>query len=248
METFWPGLQTRPHETRARPHGRPGCRGPRPATAPPRCWTTLRGRHFECAEAVFVTNPEGRLEGGRPHQRSARRPARPGDGRDHGSRSIRPCIPIRTRRPSPWRPCGSVSSRCLWWTNRSVCSAPCRRRPSRASCAASTRRTCSAWPVISRDGDTFARGVLEAPLGDRLRRRLPWLVIGLLASSLATAGGRRLRAHPGCQRRRRLLRAGPGLHRRRDRQSGRFGRGCAASGPGAWRSSRCCGANWPPAA
>ena len=28
--------------------------------------------------------------------------------------------------------------------------------------------------------------MLEAPLGDRLRRRLPWLVIGLLASSLAT--------------------------------------------------------------
>ncbi|WP_375595689.1 magnesium transporter [Algihabitans albus] len=184
METFWPGLQTRPHET-ARAHMAGGVPRAETGDSAAAVLDDLRGRHFECAEAVFVTNPEGRLEGvvhindllaARPDQAMAEimEPEHTAVHSDQDQEAVAlaalrfglVAVPVVDEQE---RLLGAVPPQAL-------------ARILRREHEEDLQRLAG----ISRDGDTFARGVLEAPLGDRLRRRLPWLVIGLLASSLAT--------------------------------------------------------------
>jgi magnesium transporter len=184
LESVWPGLSAHPHE-RARAHM---------ATSVPRAETgdsvavvldDLRGRRFDCAEAIFVTDRVGRLEGivhmdellaADPGQAMAEimEPEHTAVHPDEDQEAVALAalryglVAVPVTEPDGTL-IGAVPPRAL-------------ARILRREHEEDLQRLAG----IARDGDTLARGALEAPLGDRLRRRLPWLLVGLAASSLAT--------------------------------------------------------------
>lgn len=184
LEALWPGLSAGPHETA---HAHMVSRVPRAEAGDSAAVVLddLRGRHFDCAEAVFVTDRDGRLQGlvhindllsATPDQAMAEimEPEHTAVHPDEDQEAVAlaalrlglVAVPVVD---SAGTLMGAVPPQAL-------------ARILRREHDEDLQRIAG----IARDGDTLARGALEAPLGDRLRRRLPWLVIGLLASSLAT--------------------------------------------------------------
>lgn len=184
LESLWPGLGAGPRET-ARAHM--AHRVPRAEAGDSAAVVLddLRGRHFDCAEAVFVTDGDGRLEGlvhindllaARPDQAMAEimEPEHVAVHPDEDQEAVALAalrlglVAVPVVEPDGTL-LGAVPPQAL-------------ARILKREHDEDLQRIAG----IARDGDTLARGALEAPLGDRLRRRLPWLVIGLFASSLAT--------------------------------------------------------------
>ena len=245
IETFWPGLSAQPHET-ARAHM--ASRVPRAETGDSAAVVLddLRGRRFDCAEAVFVTDRDGRLVGvvhmndllaARPDQAMAeimepeqyRRAAGPGPGggRPGGAAAGAGGGAGGRRRGAP---AGRRAA-----AGHGPHSAPrTRRGPAAPGRHRARRRHAGARRVGG------AAGRPPAPPAALAAGRAARLLAG-------DPGGGALRAHAGRQRRRRLLRARAGLHRRRHRHPGGLRRGARPGRAGAWRSVRCCGASWPPA-
>ncbi|WP_162906521.1 magnesium transporter [Algihabitans albus] len=184
IETFWPGLRRQPHES-ARAHM--ASRVPRAETGDSAAVVLddLRGRHFDCAEAVFVTDRDGRLEGivhisdllaARPDQAMAEL-MEPEHTAVHPDQDQEAVALAALRLGLVAVPVVDHAGLLLGAVPPQALALILRREHD---------EDLQRLAGISRDGDDIARGALEAPLGDRLKRRLPWLVIGLLASSLAT--------------------------------------------------------------
>ncbi len=184
IETFWPGLSAQPHET-ARAHM--ASRVPRAETGDSAAVVLddLRGRRFDCAEAVFVTDRDGRLVGvvhmndllaARPDQAMAEimEPEHTAVQPDQDQEAV---ALAALRLGLVAVPVVDAEGRLLGAVPPQAMGRILRREHD---------EDLQRLAGIARDGDTLARGALEAPLGDRLRRRLPWLLVGLLASSLAT--------------------------------------------------------------
>jgi magnesium transporter len=143
----------------------------------------LRGQHFDCAETVFVTDGDGRLMGiVRINDLFRERPVRIGDIMKVEHDAVRPgddqedvarlairlnmiAVPVID---DVGRLIGAVPPEALF-------------RILRDEHMEDLQRLAG----ISAHG-RGAEAALDAPLVDRFVRRMPWLVIGLLASSLIT--------------------------------------------------------------
>jgi magnesium transporter len=184
MESFWPGLSAGPHET-ARAHM--ATRVPRAETGDSAAVVLddLRGKRFDCAEAVFVTDRDGRLEGlvhindllAAAPDTSMAEIMEPEHTAVHPDQDQEAAALAALRLGLVAVPVVDEGGVLLGAVPPQALARILRREH---------EEDLQRIAGIASDGDTLARGALEAPLWDRLRRRLPWLVIGLVASSLAT--------------------------------------------------------------
>ncbi|QKV18507.1 magnesium transporter [Oricola thermophila] len=144
---------------------------------------SLRGRKFECADTVFVTDDDGRLEGiVRINDLFADSAYLIGDIMEEVHEAVRPdddqediavlameldmiAVPVVD---DDGRLLGAVPPEALL-------------RILRAEHMEDLQRLAGINPA--RPGSEVG---IDAPLGNRIRRRLPWLVFGLFASSLIT--------------------------------------------------------------
>jgi len=144
---------------------------------------SLRGRRFECADTVFITDGEGRLEGIVRVNDLFAESGRPiGDIMEEEHEAVRPdadqediavlamdldmiAVPVVD---DDGKLIGAVPPEALL-------------RILRAEHMEDLQRLAGITPH-ERGSDV----ALDAPLGNRIRRRLPWLLFGLLASSIIT--------------------------------------------------------------
>ena len=144
---------------------------------------SLRGRRFECADTVFITDSEGRLQGIVRVNDLFAESGRPiGDIMEEEHEAVRPdtdqediavlamdldmiAVPVVD---DDGKLIGAVPPEALL-------------RILRAEHMEDLQRLAGITP--HEHGSDVA---LDAPLGNRIRRRLPWLLFGLLASSIIT--------------------------------------------------------------
>lgn len=144
---------------------------------------SLRGRKFECADTIFITDGEGRLEGIVRVNDLFAETGRPiGDIMEEEHEAVRPeddqediavlamdldmiAVPVVD---DERKLIGAVPPEALL-------------RILRAEHMEDLQRLAGITP--HEHGSDVA---LDAPLGNRIRRRLPWLLFGLLASSIIT--------------------------------------------------------------